>query len=162
MIDESSQFLQFAAENNKFYSTADEFTMRNNNWRKSHKKVAKLNKKNKMGNVKFADNFTSDLMDDEFNAMLGLDTLDLAGMEDEDFDLDGSELDTDDGRRRLQATAVNWVEAGKVSPVKSQGRCGSCWSFSATTALESMQAITTGEPIVSLSVQEGVDCTTNT
>lgn len=101
-------------------------------------------------------------MDDEFNAMLGLDTLDLAGMEDEDFDLDGSELDTDDGRRRLQATAVNWVEAGKVSPVKSQGRCGSCWSFSATTALESMQAITTGEPIVRLSEQEGVDCTTNT
>ena len=54
--------------------------------------------------------------------------------------------------------AVNWVEAGKVGPVKNQGSCGSCWSFSALTTQEAMQSIQTGASPVRLSEQEGVDC----
>ncbi|XP_028769810.1 ervatamin-B-like [Neltuma alba] len=52
---------------------------------------------------------------------------------------------------------MDWRKQGVVTPVKDQRRCGSCWAFGATGALESVHAITTGK-LVSLSEQELVDC----
>ena len=53
--------------------------------------------------------------------------------------------------------AVNWVEAGAVTPVKDQGQCGSCWSFSSTGALEGEHFIKTGT-LLSFSEQQLVSC----
>ena len=47
LIDESGEFLKYAAKHNKFYGTAEEFAHREDCWKKSHAEVRALNKKNK-------------------------------------------------------------------------------------------------------------------
>ena len=63
----------------------------------------------------------------------------------------------DDATTLGLAESINWVEKGGVTPVKNQGQCGSCWSFSTTGALEGAYFVAHSD-LKSFSEQQLVSC----
>ena len=57
-----------------------------------------------------------------------------------------------------QPQKVDWVARGKVSSVKDQSTCNSCWSFSVVGAIESAVMIAQKSRGVDFSAQQLVDC----
>lgn len=71
----------------------------------------------------------------------------------EEIRIEGSYLET--GVKR--PASIDWRDQGKLTPIKNQGQCGSCWAFATVAAVEAQHAIKKNQ-LVSLSEQEMVDC----
>jgi len=57
----------------------------------------------------------------------------------------------------VKAQAFDWRTAGKMTPIRNQASCGSCWSFTGAAVYESSYALRTGKAM-DLSEQHILDC----
>jgi len=139
------RFTRFAIKYGKRYDSVEEIQKRFNIFVDSLKLIRSTNRKGlsyKLGITKFAD-----MSWEEFKASK------LGATQNCSATLKGSHIMTEEALPETK----DWREAGIVSPVKDQGSCGSCWTFSTTGALEAAYTQATGKR-VSLSEQQLVDC----
>jgi cathepsin L len=153
VIDEftKSQFETFKIDYSKKYATVEEEQKRLAIFADNLAYINELNKQYEAGKITFAAavNHFADLSNDEFVQMY-------------------NKYKRPDGAVSNATTylspdgvtipeSVDWRTKGYVTPVKDQGQCGSCWSFSATGSLEG-QWFKKTQKLVSLSEQNLVDC----
>jgi C1A family cysteine protease len=148
-------FTQWKAVHDKTYSTASEeqlrFTRFVDNYNFVQKWNADLSHTSTVGLNLFADLNTA-----EFKATKGC--LNMPQVNTEDV-VEASPESHHAWSRKLQGlpTSVDWRAKGAVTPIKNQGQCGSCWSFSTTGSLEGLNFLTNGN-LLSFSEQQIIDC----
>ncbi|XP_053156905.1 procathepsin L-like [Hemicordylus capensis] len=137
----------------KIYSKGKEEAFRRTIWEENLAMVKQHNREAVLGKhtYRMGMNQFSDWTDEEFDQRMSCFDLELAeatGWNKTIFQ-DSDALET--------PKWVDWRTNGHVTQVKDQGKCGSCWAFSATGALEAFHFKNTGK-LVSLSEQNLIDC----
>jgi C1A family cysteine protease len=140
------QFAKFQVAHNKSYSRA-EFSHRYGVFKTNYDTIANHNAQDK--SWKLAVNEYADMTWEEFRAQkLGYKKVSVDGIPRATVNL-ADIVNAPD--------SVDWRTKNAVTPVKNQGQCGSCWSFSTTGSIEGAVAIATGK-LTSVSEQQLVDC----
>lgn len=146
--DEWSEFMGFLKQFEKKYESLEALEARFDIFRQNLKEILEHNsiigKNFTMGVNQF-----TDLSPEEFKA----DYANGLGV----FGVDKTACKTYAPTGKVVPDSWDWREHGAVTPVKNQGQCGSCWSFSASGAMEGAWAIKTTD-IISISEQQLVDC----
>lgn len=139
------QFLDFIKKYNKTYDN-EEIPHRLNVFLANLKNIDERNAK-EGSNVYGVGPFT-DLEDDEFNQMYtGWIPLPESAYENRVL----FNVSTGDGD-------IDWREKKAITEIKDQGRCGSCWAFSATEAIESLAFLSGKYPLTKMSAQQITSC----
>nr|QDL52667.1 cathepsin K [Meretrix petechialis] len=151
-VELDQEWMLFKKSYNKTYLDANEEVRRRLYWEDTLKFIQEQNLKYDRGESSFAlgENEFADMAEDEFEKIYlrGL----LLPEEDEEYP---EALTEPDPEAPLE---VDWRKKGLVSSVKNQGRCGSCWAFSAVGSLEGQEKKKHGGSIKDLSEQNLVDC----
>lgn len=110
-------------------------------------------------------NFHSDLSFDEFKSLLGIKSIKKSDFTKELTLLSSNSSSSRSSKdqkmilsRKIVPRSFDWRKSGKVAPIQDQRSCGSCWAFSAVSAVESLIAIKNQGPVQKLSEQQVVDC----
>merc|ERR1711890_4030 len=141
MATTSTEWAKYKLEHSKVYSN-EEDARRMYIWKKNVNMVEKHN--SEQHSYTMAVNKFSDWTVEEFNNFLGYQPIK------EKYNVKTFEnVATPD--------SVDYRNENRVTPVKDQGQCGSCWAFSATGGIEGVWSKTMGE-LVSVSEQQMVDC----
>ena len=149
------QFEAFKAKHGRRYASADEEARRFKVFAANMRKAAELQAVNP--HARFGANAFADMTEQEFKtrhngerafakarrAAKSLDTIRFSEAE----------------KKLAAGEKQDWRPKGAVTPVKNQGQCGSCWSFSTTGGIEG-QWFLAGNKLTSLSEQELVSCDT--
>ena len=138
-------YMNHLAKFGRAIASSEEFDMRHARFQEVDEFIRESNAVEK--NFTLGHNQFSDYTREEYGKMLGLRHAD---MRHENVSVMNTVTVPD---------SVNWVELGGVTPVKDQGQCGSCWSFSTTGAMEGSHFVATGD-LLSFSEQQLVDCST--
>lgn len=137
------KFMQFVAEHGKQYTDAAEYMLRFNIFQQTEDFINMHNASGETHTV--GHNFMSDMTVAERSNMLGLKNMPRQAPKDVKI------------YPAPNGDSKNWVDDGAVTPVKDQGQCGSCWSFSATGGLEGAYAVA-GNTLTSFSEEQLVEC----
>jgi cathepsin F len=148
-------FQNFMNEHNKVYKTPEEFKSRFEIFKQNYKRVEVMEytsvqntePTHKLGITQFFD-----LTPSEFSKIyLNLEISHLQRIKAQSVGVSPNYKNGDAPEN------FNWNDQGKVSKVKNQGMCGSCWAFSAIGNIESIYSIKTGN-MLDFSEQQLVDC----
>jgi len=148
-VDLESEFFKWTTTHQKTY-TPEEYQRRLAIFSANLDLIQQLNENSETG-ATFSLNKFADLTPTEFK------TYYCGYVPSGKTDIEELELPTD-----IQAPSTfDWIAKGKVTPVKNQEQCGSCWAFSATENIESVWLIAkdlTPANFQPLSPQQIVDC----
>jgi len=147
------EFGEWMSVHNKVYATYEEYQHRLAVFTKNVAIIENLNQETT--NAIFSINKFADLSSEEFKALyLG-------------FQPNPNPSPRETLKLQTNVAApdtFDWVSMGKVTAVKNQEQCGSCWAFSATENIESVWMIAKGltpANFAPLAPQQIVDCDTN-
>ncbi|XP_076259749.1 cathepsin L-like [Rhynchophorus ferrugineus] len=153
-LDHASEFYAFKLKHGKTYKNQVEETKRFNIFKSNIEKIASHNARYEQGLATYTlgINQFADMTAEEFSTMLGYQSankpkLNITGTFKKP---EGVEI----------PDSIDWREQNRVTAIKNQGSCGSCWAFSITGSTEGAYARKTGN-LVSLSEQQLIDCTTD-
>jgi len=146
-VQSQSAFIEFMHKYGKSYNH-EEFSGRFSNFKKNLAFI-EANNKRKDITYKVGMNQFGDMTNTEFAAMFNGVKVPKGYVHDATFVNPQSSL----------PDSWDWRTQGAVTPVKDQGQCGSCWSFSTTGSVEGCHFLTS-KNLVGLSEQNLVDCST--